>query len=48
METIIGIIVIGAVLLIMGACAFTPVILDSMSKEELDAAGIVWHNNDIK
>jgi hypothetical protein len=47
METIIGIIVIGVVLLVMGACVATPIILDSMSKEDLEAAGIVW-KNDIK
>lgn len=45
MEYIVGAIVIGVVVLIMGACAVTPLILSSMSKEELDAAGIVWKNN---
>lgn len=28
--------------LIMGGCAVTPMILDSMPKEEREAAGIVW------
>jgi hypothetical protein len=43
---IIGYIIIGLVALIMGACAVTPIILDSMSKEEREAAGIVWKEND--
>jgi hypothetical protein len=42
---IIGYIIIGLVALIMGACAVTPIILDSMSKEEREAAGIVWKEN---
>jgi predicted cobalt transporter CbtA len=43
---IIGYIIIGLVASIMGACAVTPIILDSMSKEEREAAGIVWKEND--
>jgi hypothetical protein len=42
---IISYIIIGLVALIMGACAVTPIILDSMSKEEREAAGIVWKEN---
>ena len=37
---------IGLITLIRGACAVTPIILDSMSKEEREAAGIVWKEND--
>lgn len=43
---IIAYILIGLITLIMGACAVTPIILDSMSKEEREAAGIVWKEND--
>lgn len=39
---VLGYIIIGLVTLVMGACAFAPVIIGSMSKEERDAAGIVW------
>ena len=38
----LGYIIIGLVTLVMGACAFGPVIIGSMSKEERDAADIVW------
>jgi hypothetical protein len=43
---IVAYILIGLITLIMGACAVTPIILDSMSKEEREAAGIVWKEND--
>jgi hypothetical protein len=39
---VLGYIIIGLVTLVMGACAFGPVIIGSMSKEEREAAGIVW------
>jgi hypothetical protein len=42
---IVAYILIGLITLIMGACAVTPIILDSMSKEEREAAGIVWKEN---
>lgn len=42
---IIAYIIIGIVTLVMGTCAVTPTILDSMSKEEREAAGIVWKEN---
>lgn len=42
---IVAYIIIGLITLIMGACAVTPIILDSMSKEEREAAGIVWKEN---
>jgi hypothetical protein len=42
---IVAYIFIGLITLIMGACAVTPIILDSMSKEEREAAGIVWKEN---
>ena len=45
---IIGTIIIGFVVFVMGACAVAPLIFGSMSEEELDAAGIVWNNNDIQ
>ena len=32
----------GIVVIIMGACAIAPMLFDSMSKEDRDAAGIVW------
>lgn len=34
--------IVGAIVLIMLGCAVTPMLLDSMSKEEREAAGIVW------
>lgn len=43
---IVAYILIGLITLIMGACAVTPIILDSMSKEERETAGIVWKEND--
>ena len=43
---IIGYIIIGLVTLVMGACAVTPLIASRMSKEEREAAGIVWKEND--
>ena len=43
---IIGYIVIGIVTLVMGACAITPLVVSRMSKEEREAAGIVWKEND--
>ena len=42
---IVAYILIGLITLIMGACAVTPIILDSMSKEEREAAGIGWKEN---
>jgi uncharacterized membrane protein len=39
---IVGYIIVGFVFLIALGCAVTPLILDKMSKEERDAAGIVW------
>ena len=39
---VLGYIIIGLVALVMGACAFAPLIFGSMSKEEREAAGIVW------
>jgi hypothetical protein len=42
---IVAYILIGLITLVMGACAVTPIILDSMSKEEREAAGIVWKEN---
>jgi uncharacterized membrane protein len=35
-------IIIGFVFLVALGCAVTPLILNKMSKEERDAAGIVW------
>ena len=42
---IIGYIIIGIVTLVMGACAVTPLIVSRMPKEEREAAGIVWKEN---
>lgn len=42
---ILGYIIIGLVTLVVGACALTPIVLGSMSKEERDAAGIVYKEN---
>jgi hypothetical protein len=39
---IIGYIIFGAIIVTLAAFAATPVIIGSMSKEERDAAGIVW------
>jgi hypothetical protein len=39
---VIGYTFVGVISLILGGCAITPVLLDSMSKEEREAAGIVW------
>ena len=36
----------GLTLILLGACAIAPIILNSMSKEERDAAGIVWKDSD--
>jgi hypothetical protein len=38
-------IIIGIVVLIMGACFVAPLVFDSMSKEEREAAGLVWRDN---
>lgn len=35
----------GIVVIIMGACAIAPMLFDSMSKEDRDAAGIVWNED---
>lgn len=43
---IVAYILIGLITLIMGACAVTPIIVSRMSKEEREAAGIVWKEND--
>lgn len=32
----------GVILVIMGACAIAPMLFGSKSKEDLDAAGIIW------
>ncbi len=32
----------GIIFVIMGACAIAPMLFGSMSKEDRDAAGIVW------
>ena len=32
----------GIIVIIMGACAIAPMLFDSISKEDRDAAGIVW------
>lgn len=39
---IIGYVFAGIITLIMGGCAVTPMLLDSMSKEEREATGIAW------
>lgn len=38
----ISYVIVGALGLSMLGCAVTPMLLDSMSKEEREAAGIVW------
>jgi hypothetical protein len=35
-------IIVGLVFLIFSVCAVIPLVLNKMSKEERDAAGIVW------
>jgi uncharacterized membrane protein len=39
---ILSYVLVGIIFLVILGCAVTPVILDSMSKEEREAAGIVW------
>ena len=35
----------GIIVVFMGACAIAPMLFGSMSKEDRDAAGIVWQDN---
>ena len=42
---IIGYTIAGLILLSMVGCFITPLLIGSMSKEEREAAGIIWKEN---